>query len=216
MKRQSLRAIVLAVVAILFTAYGFMSYNWYSEERVDENRQTDEVIRSVYGYGIRGVTNVTEFKYNGSVNETVSKDMTYDEFIGLENSRAGGVAANMIILMIVALVLTIIFIPMVKLSSEGKLEDKLGKIGPFLPIILGQIAVLILIIGPLWYSYAFITGIEADLDELHQGQSQALGEKAGLWVIFGGVLLQFGVTGALARTKLIYIEPLKGKGTGPG
>ena len=211
MKKQSLRACILASVAILLIAYGLLSYGWYIEERVEDADVEDGDYKSDLDYGLRGVRNETRLVVNKTQIASEEKVQDYDDFIGLENSRAGKVVDRMNLLMVISLVLTILFIPLVYLSSKGSLEDKVGKIGPYLPLIIGQIAALILIISPMWFTYAFITDLTADMDELDQGPPQALGGNTGLWVIFGGVLLQFGVISALARTKLIYIEPPKGK-----
>ncbi len=212
MKKQSLRACILAGVAIIIIANGLFSYGWYTEERVEDADVEDGEYKSDLAYGLRGVRNETRLVVNGTKMASEEKVQDYDDFIGLENSRAGQVVDRMNLLMVISLVLTILFIPLVYLASKGALEDKVGKIGPYLPLIIGQIAALILLISPMWFTYAFITDLTVDMDEeLDQGVPQALGGNTGLWVIFGGVLLQFGVIGALARTKLIYIEPPKGK-----
>jgi hypothetical protein len=209
-RKQSLRAIVLAVVAVLFIVYGLLSYGWYDEERVEDAEVEDGEYKSDLGYGLRGVRNETRLVVNGTKIASEEKVQNYDVFVGLKDSQAGQVASRMNLLMVVSLLLTILFIPLVLLSTKGSLEDKLGKIGPYLPIICGQIAALLLIIGPMWFSYAFIMGLTADMEVLDQGPPQALGGNTGLWVIFGGMLLQFAVVSALARTKLILIEPPKG------
>ena len=211
MKKQSLRACILAIVAILFILNGLFSYGWYTEERVEDAPMEDGDYKSDLAYGLQGVRNETRLVVNGTKIASEEKVQGYDNFIGLKASKAGQVVDRMFLLMVSSLVLTILFVPLVYLSSKGSLEDKVGKIGPYLPLILGQIAALILIISPMWFTYAFITDLTADMEELDQGPPQALGGNTGLWVIFGGVLLQFGVIGALARTKLIYIEPPKGK-----
>ncbi len=211
MKKQSLRACILALVTILFLLNGLLSYGWYTEERLEEASMEDGTYKSDLAYGLRGVRNETRLVVNETKIATEEKVQNYDEFIGLENSRAGQVVNTMYLLMVLSLVLTVLFIPLVYISSQGSLEDKMGKIGPYIPLICGQIAALILIISPMWFTYAFITDLTADMDELEQGPPQALGDNAGLWVIVGGVLLQIGVVSALARTKLIYIEPPKGK-----
>ncbi len=211
MKKQSLRACILASVAVLLIANGLLSYGWYIEERVEDADVEDGDYKSDLDYGLRGVRNETRLVVNGTKIASEEKVQDYDDFIGIKDSRAGKVVDRMNLLMVISLVLTILFIPLVYLSSKGSLEDRVGKIGPYLPLILGQIAALILIISPMWFTYAFITDLTADMDELDQEPPQALGDNTGLWVIFGGVLLQIGVISALARTKLIYIEPPKGK-----
>jgi len=211
MKKKSLRAIILSVVAILLTISGLLSYDWYTEERVEDAEAEDGEYKSDLAYGLRGVRNETRLVVNGTKIASEEKVQDYDDFIGLQDSRAGQVVSTMLLLMIVSLILAILFIPLVYLSSKGSLEDKVGKIGPYLPIICGQIAALLLIIAPIWFSYAFIMGLTDDMNELDQGPPQAIGGNAGFWVILGGVLLQYGVLSALARTKLILIEPPKGK-----
>ena len=211
MKKQSLRACILAVVAILFIINGLFSHGWFTEERVEDAPMEDGDYKSDLAYGLRDVRNETRLVVNGTKIATEEKFQDYDEFIGLEDSRAGQVANRMNLLMVLSLVLTVLFIPLVYLSSKGSLEDKVGKIGPYLPLICGQIAALILIISPMWFTYAFIMDLTADMEELDQGPPQAIGHFIGVWVMFGGLLLQFGVMGALARTKLILIEPPKGK-----
>ncbi len=211
MKKQSLRACILAGVAVLLIANGLFSYGWYTEERVEDADVEDGEYKSDLAYGLRGVRNETRLVVNGTRIASEEKVQDYDDFIGLEDSRAGQVVSRMNLLMVISLVLTILFIPLVYLTSKGSLEDKVGKIGPYLPLICGQIAAIILLISPMWFTYAFITDLTADMEELDQGVTQALGGNTGLWVIFGGVLLQFAVIGALARTKLIYIDPPKGK-----
>ena len=211
MKKQSLRACILAIVAILFILNGLFSYGWYTEERVEDAPMEDGDYKSDLAYGLQGVRNETRLVVNGTKIASEEKVQGYDNFIGLKASKAGQVVDRMFLLMVISLVLTILFVPLVYLSSKGSLEDKVGKIGPYLPLILGQIAALILIISPMWFTYAFITDLTADMEDLDQGPPQALGGNTGLWVILGGVLLQFGVMSALARTKLIFIEPPKGK-----
>ena len=211
MKKQSLRACILAIVAILFILNGLFSYGWYTEERVEDAPMEDGDYKSDLAYGLQGVRNETRLVVNGTKIASEEKVQGYDNFIGLKASKAGQVVDRMFLLMVISLVLTILFVPLVYLSSKGSLEDKVGKIGPYLPLILGQIAALILIISPMWFTYAFITDLTADMEDLEQGPPQALGGNTGLWVILGGVLLQFGVMSALARTKLIFIEPPKGK-----
>jgi hypothetical protein len=196
LKKQSLRACILAGVAVLLIANGLFSYGWYTEERVEDADVEDGEYKSDLAYGLRGVRNETRLVVNGTRIASEEKVQDYDDFIGLEDSRAGQVVSRMNLLMVISLVLTILFIPLVYLTSKGSLEDKVGKIGPYLPLICGQ---------------TFITDLTADMEELDQGVTQALGGNTGLWVIFGGVLLQFAVIGALARTKLIYIDPPKGK-----
>jgi hypothetical protein len=211
MKKQSLRAIILAIITILLITVVLFSYRWYNEERVEDAEVEDGEYKSDLAYSLRGVRNETRLVVNGTRIASEEKVQDYDDFIGLQDSEAGQVASRMNLLMVISLVLAILFIPLVYLSSEGTLEDKVGKIGSYLPLICGQIAVLLLIISPMWFSYAFIMGLTADMEVLDEGPPQALGDNAGLWVIFGGVLLQFGVMNAMARTKLIFIEPPKGR-----
>lgn len=213
MKRQAVRAIVLAVIALVLIIVGMLSWDWYTEERDETDRASGERTLSVYGYGLRGVMNNTRVSLNETVLSAEEKVQDYDDFVGLKNSRAGKAVASMNIIMLVALVMVIIFIPLVYLASAGSLEANVGRIGPYIPIIVAQVAALLLIVGPIWFTWTFAHGIDDDHFEMELEPSQALGGMAGWWVIFGGVSIQAAALMALARTRLIYIEPLPGKVT---
>ena len=213
MRKQSIRAMVLGTVTALLVVYGLFSYGWYSEDR-SENLEGREVRESTIDYSLRGVHNASKVKLNDTVLSSEEKVQDYDDFIGVKDTKASQSAARMNLVMIAMLVMTLLFIPTVYYSSEGYLEARLGRIASFLPIIIGQVTALILIISPMWYTYDFVSAINDDMYKITGEPSQALGGWAPIWVVFGGVILQIAVMSALARTKLIYIEPLPGRTEG--
>jgi hypothetical protein len=81
-------------------------------------------------------------------------------------------------------------------------------LGPYVPLIAGQVAALLLIIGTLWFTYAFVTGLDEDVAKLGQERYQAVGGMTASLVIFGGLLIQVAALYARARTQLVYIKPL--------
>lgn len=208
MRKQALYALAFAIVAIIIYAYGMVSYDWYTEEREQPLVDEDGVLKSDIGYGLRGVNNHTRHRFNGTTLDEEEKVQGYDDFIGTKDTKASGVASTMNIMMIIALVMMVLFLPLVYLSSGGGLEQRFGKIGPYIPLLVAQIAALLLIIGPMWFSYAFITALDDDIGKVTGEPSQALGGMTGFWVIVGGIFIQVGALMALSRTRLIYIEPL--------
>jgi hypothetical protein len=114
----------------------------------------------------------------------------------------------MFLIMIAAIALAGLFIPLVYLSSEQNLDESMGRLGPYIPLIVAQIAAILLIVGPIWFSHALTTGLDEDMNEITGEPSQALGGMTGFWVIMGGLLVQVGAIMALSRTRLTYIEPL--------
>lgn len=208
MRKQALYALVLAIVAIIIAAYGIVSYGWYTEEREQPLVDEDGILRSEIGYGLRGVNNRTLHRFNGTTLDEEEKVQGYDDFIGAKETKASAVASAMNILMIVALAMAVLFLPLVYLTSGGSFEQRVGKIGPYIPLLVAQVAALLLIIGPIWFSYAFITALDDDIGRITGEPSQALGGMTGLWVIVGGILIQMAAVMALSRTRLIYIEPL--------
>ncbi len=207
MKPKQMVPLVLAVVAILMASYGMLSYSWYQEYRETKLLGDEGIIKTDLGYGLRGVQNHTQHKLNGTTLEEEEKVQSYDDFIGKGN-EAGPVASRMILLMFIGIVMAVLFIPLVFITQTGGLEDHVGKLGPYIPLYVAQVAAFTLVASPIWFSYEFIMALDMDMYKLTNAPSQALGEMAGLWVIFGGVLIQVAAFMALSRTRLVYIEPL--------
>jgi hypothetical protein len=208
MKKQAKSAIVLGIVGLLFAVYGLTSHGWYNEEREHDLDDEEGFLRSHIGYGIRGVSNLTLHRFNGTTLDEEEKVQDYDDFIGVEGTRAAEAGSTMFLIMIAAIALAGLFIPLVYLSSEQNLDESMGRLGPYFPLIVAQIAAILLIVGPIWFSHALTTGLDEDMNEITGEPSQALGGMTGFWVIMGGLLVQVGAIMALSRTRLTYIEPL--------
>ena len=207
MRRQAYYAMALAVVALVLTAYGLVSYDYYVEDR--EVRQVDGTLVSHISYGLRDVHNESKLVFNGTTLSKEDKYQEYPDFIGASNAtRARDAGGRQFTLLLISLVLIVLFIPTVFLSHQGLFDERVGRLGPYVPLIMAQIAALILIIGTLWFTYEFATGLDKDVANLLQERYQAVGGMAAFWLIVGGVLIQVAALYARARTQLIYIKPL--------
>lgn len=207
MRREAYYAMVLAVVALILTAFGIMSYDYYTESK--EVQRSDGVLESTIGYGLRDVHNESKLVFNKTVLEREDNYQDYQDFIGASNAtRARDAGAQQFLLMVISLVLIVLFIPLTFLAHQGFFDTRLGKLGPYLPLIVAQVAALLLIIGTMWFTYAFATGLDEDVAKLGQERYQAVGGMAAFWVIVGGFLIQIAAIFARSRTQLVYIEPL--------
>ncbi len=207
MKKEAYYAMTLGVVALLLTVYGLVSYDYYVEDK--ELQQEDGLLVSHIGYGLRDVHNESKLVFNDTTLWKEESYQTYPDFIGASNAtRAEAAGAQQSILLIISLVLVILFIPLVFLSHQGFFDDKMGKLGPYTPLIVAQIAALVLIIGTMWFTYAFATGLDEDVAKLGQERYQAVGGMTAFVVIVAGILIQIAALYARSRTQLIYIKPL--------
>ena len=207
MKPKHMVPLVLVVVAILLAAYGMLSYSWYVEYRETKLLGDEGTIKTDLGYGLRGVQNHTRHRLNGTTLEEEERVQSYDDFIGKGN-LVGPVASRMMLLLLIGIVMAALFIPLAFVSQTSGLEDRVGKLGPYIPLYVAQVAAITLIVSPIWFSYEFITALDVDMYELTNAPSQALGDMAAWWVITGGLLIQVAAFMALSRTRLVYIEPL--------
>jgi hypothetical protein len=208
MKRQAYYAMVLALLAIILTADGLVSHDYYVEDR--EVQGPDGLLKSNIGYGLRDVHNQSKLVFNGSTISKEDKYQDYQDFIGASNAtRAMNAGSQQNVLMLVSLVLLVLFLPLVVMSHQGYFDERLGRMGPYIPLIAAQVAALLLIIGTLWFTYAFATGLDEDVANLHQERYQAVGGTTAFTVIVGGFLIQVAALMALSRTRLIYIKPLE-------
>jgi len=207
MRREAYYAMALAVIALILTAYGLMSYDYYTESR--EVQRADGVLESRIGYGLRDVHNVSKLVFNKTVLEREDKHQDYQDFIGASNAtRARDAGAQQSLLTVISLVLIILFLPITFLAHQGFFDNRLGKLGPYVPLMVAQVAALLLIIGTMWFTYAFATGLDEDVAKLGQERYQAVGGTAAAWVIVGGFLIQVAAIFARSRTQLVYIQPL--------
>lgn len=207
MRKEAYYAMAFAVVALILTSYGLVSHGYYVEDR--EVQQPDGLVESHISYGLRKVHNESKLVFNDTTLSKEDKYQSYPDFIGASNAtRADAAGARQFYLMIVSLVLVVLFIPLVLLSHQGYLDERFGRLGPYVPLIAGQIAALLLIIGTLWFTYAFATGLDEDVAKLGQERYQAVGGMTASLVIFGGLLIQVAALYARARTQLVYIKPL--------
>lgn len=214
MKKEAYIALALAALTIILVVNGLTSHGWYDEVRSE--KMLGNVTSSTIGYGLLTVHNVTKVTFNGTLISKSDEYQSYDDFIASNATRARDAGSRMYLVSIVGLVLTALFIPLLFLAHQGFFDNRMGRLGPYVPLLVAQVAALVIIIGTLWFSYAFPTGLDADAVQLHQERYQALGGRTGLWVLVGGILVQAAAVMALARTQLIYIEPLDTvKGTKP-
>ena len=207
MKRKQMVPLVIAIIAILMATNGLLSYNWYIEQREFKLPGDEGTIKTDLGYGIRGVHNHTRLRFNGTTLDEEERVESYEDFIG-PDTMAGPVASRMLIIMAIGIIMAALFIPLAFISQTGGLESRVGKWGPYIPLYVAQVSAIILIVAPIWFSYEFIVGLDMDMFTLTNAPSQALGDMAGWWVIFGGLFIQVSAIMALSRTRLIYIEPL--------
>ena len=207
MRREAMLAIALAVVALVLAVYCIVSYDWYEEERTSSLEEGNLV--TDIGYGLRGVQNVSQSRLNGTVLQERESHQTYDEFIGVEGTRAQSAADAMFLIVLVAIVFIVLFIPLVFLAHQGRFDDLVGKLGQYIPLMVAQVAALLLILGAMWFSYAFTEGLDKDVEDLGQERYRAVGGMGGWYAIFAGIIIQAAAVMALSRTRLVYIEPLE-------
>lgn len=207
MKRKAMIPIVLVIVGIILSVYGMLSYEWYLEHRETQFPGDEANVKTDLSYGIRGVHNHTRLRLNGTTLEEETKVHSYDEFLGEEN-LAGPVASTTILVLTIGIIMAALFIPLAFVLQSGELETRIGKWGPYIPLYVAQVAAFTLVVSPIVFSYGFITALDADMYDLTDAPSQALGDMSGWWVIFGGLLIQVAAFMAISRTRLIYIEPL--------
>jgi len=207
MKRKHMVPIVLGVIALMMATYGLLSYGWYLEHREEDLPNKEGVIKTDLGYGIRGVSNHTVHRLNGTTLDEDERVQSHDDFLG-DGNKAGPVASRMLTIMLIGIIMTALFLPLAYISQTIGLEVWVGKLGSYLPFYVAQVAAITFILAPIWFSFEFIKGLDIDMEVLTNAPSQALGDMAGWWVIFGGVIIQVAAFMALSRTRLIYIEPL--------